>query len=394
MLKPYNENDLKLPLDEILKNNGYELVKEKSSINSIKMKNSNDDTIIITRSSSGHYMYFNPNEPNDRGNIFSFCKNRGIKLKELLANTNKEDLSPKHNLTPKNKDNEKTKELIETFNQGKALSDSTFFATKRMIDLNLLKHLNLKQDEMHNVLVPTFSLKKVQDKLITSQSGFVKYLSSPIHKDKDGNEYKRPLKNFCYGNKGLEIIKADKLLMNDIKSVVIAESSIDALSFAELKGLNLNECLLCSTNGAISSTCKELIKYFNDNLKNASFNLAFDNDEKGKSFAKDIKELLKEKATINEPVLKDFNDDLFVSKFLLLNKNFTLKELETSLDKNLLSKISSLKAKNNEKDLKLPLKVLNLIKPKIVKHLSKESLKKLDIALQEKKQEKGLSYAR
>ena len=394
MPKPYNEKDLKLPLDEILKNNGYFVVKEKSSVNSIKMSNNNDDSIIITRASNGHYMYFNPNEPNDRGNIFSFCKNRGIKLKELLSNTNKEDLAPKHNLSPKNKDNEKIKELIESFKQSKSLSDNNFFANKRMIDLNLLKNFNLKQDETHNILVPSFNLKKVQDKMLISQSGFVKYLSNPIKEDKEGKEYKNPLKALCYGNKGLELIKAEKLSMNDIKSVIIAESSIDALSFVELKGLNINECLLCSTNGTINLNSKELIKYFDENLKNASFNLAFDNDKKGKSSAKGLKELLKDKATINEPVLKDFNDDLFISKFLLLNKNFTLKELEANLDKNLLSKINELKKSNNEKALKLPLKVLKLIKPKIIKHLSKESLKKLENTLTQPTQTKGLSYAR
>ncbi|KGI55304.1 toprim domain-containing protein [Campylobacter sp. MIT 97-5078] len=391
-MKPYNEDKLLLPFDEILSNNGYIIKREKSSKNSITMTNANNDTIIITRFSNGHYLYFNPNELNDRGNIYSFCKNRGIKLKELLAHQTKE-VNLKHTLEIKSSQDNKIKELLECFNQSKALGEDNIFANKRMIDKNLLQEFNLKQDDLHNVLVPSFSLKNIKDEKLILQSGFVKYLSSPITKDKQGNEYKKPIKQLCYGLKGLELLKAEKLRMSDIKEIIIAESIIDALSFVELKHLHINECLLCSTNGQITGSCKELIQHLNENCKNASFNLVFDNDEKGKSFTQTLKELLGEKALVSEPVLKDFNDDLFVSKFLLLNRTFTLKELETSLDEKLFQKIITLKTANKDKELKLPLKILKLIKPKIQNFLNKESLEKLSLAFEIKK-EKGFVNAR
>ena len=75
------EEVLQLPLDQILLNLGYFKDKEKSSKNHIKLKNNNGDTLVVSRNAKGHYLYFNPHdEQKDRGNIFNFCKNRGIKF--------------------------------------------------------------------------------------------------------------------------------------------------------------------------------------------------------------------------------------------------------------------------------------------------------------------------
>ena len=78
------ENLVELPLDEILKNNGYFEKREKSSQNYKTLTNNNSDTIIITRKSNGHYLYFNPSDDNDRGNIYNFAKNRGVSIKDLI----------------------------------------------------------------------------------------------------------------------------------------------------------------------------------------------------------------------------------------------------------------------------------------------------------------------
>ena len=84
---------LSMPLNEILEQNGYFYKREKNSRNYLTMSNENGDTIVISRQNDGHYLYFNPNEDTDRGNIFSFCKNRGISYKNLIDNPNKVDLS-------------------------------------------------------------------------------------------------------------------------------------------------------------------------------------------------------------------------------------------------------------------------------------------------------------
>lgn len=66
----YNQENLLLPLDMILAENGYSYKKEKRSRNHLTMKNENDDLIVITRASNGHYLYFNPIDDKDKGNTF------------------------------------------------------------------------------------------------------------------------------------------------------------------------------------------------------------------------------------------------------------------------------------------------------------------------------------
>lgn len=98
------EEIIKLPLDLILLEWNYAHDRAKSSKNSIKLKNANDDSLIITRNSKGHYLYWNPKVENDRGNIFNFCKNRGIGVKDLLENKDLEKLKAPnaHTLIPNN----------------------------------------------------------------------------------------------------------------------------------------------------------------------------------------------------------------------------------------------------------------------------------------------------
>ncbi|CUU72450.1 Uncharacterised protein [Campylobacter hyointestinalis subsp. hyointestinalis] len=77
-------NLLELPLDEILKNNGYYEKRNKSSRNYKTLTNNQDDTIVISRQANGHYLYFNPSNDGDRGNIYNFAKNRGVGIKDLI----------------------------------------------------------------------------------------------------------------------------------------------------------------------------------------------------------------------------------------------------------------------------------------------------------------------
>ena len=81
--KMSTEEVLQLPLDQILLSMGYAKDKEKSSQN-IKLKNENGDSLVISRNAKGDYLYFNPNDDKDRGNLLNFCKNRGVKFQDLL----------------------------------------------------------------------------------------------------------------------------------------------------------------------------------------------------------------------------------------------------------------------------------------------------------------------
>lgn len=379
MSKTYNNKELSMPFDEILLKNGYDIKKEKSTRNSITMSN-NIDTIVITRLSNGHYLYFNPNDTNDRGNIYSFCKNRGLKLKDLL--NNKVDIKElKHNLTDTKEINNDNK-VLEDFKTLKALDEDSYFVSKRLIDKEILNDFSslIKQDKFHNICIPTYTIKKIKDVEILTQSGYMTYLKTPMKKDKDGVVLKKAIKQICYGKKGLELLKTTTSKMNDIKNIIISESIIDSLSLLELKNLNPNESLLCSTNGTYTNSHKESLNYLKNNIKNANFILGFDNDERGLSFSKSIKETIKEKITDLKPILKDFNDDLLVSKFLRLNKNFSIDELENSLKNNFILKINKYKKLSKHKELKFSQKILKLIEPKIQNYISKDSLKALVLA--------------
>lgn len=393
MTTTYNNKELSLPFDEILLNNGYEIKREKSSKNSITMTNSNKDTIVISRTYNGHYLYFNPNDSTDRGNIYSFCKNRGIKLKDLLSNKiNIKEL--KHNLSEsKDINNDK---ILDDFKALNSLKNENFLVSKRLIDKEILSSFlhSMKQDNFHNVCIPTYTIKKIRDinTKILIQSGYMTYLKSPLKKDKEGIEFKKPLKQICYGKKGLELLKSKDSKKADIKNIIISESAIDSLSLLELKNLNPNETLLCSTNGTFTALHKEGLLYLKDEIKNVTFLLSFDSDEKGLRFSKEIKELLKENAEVLKPSLKDFNDDLIVSKFLRLNKSFSINELEKSLN-SFIQMIREYANNNKSKELKASLKILENIKDKSKNYISKESLANVDLALKTSIS-KGLSYER
>ena len=381
----YNQENLLLPLDMILAENGYSYKKEKCSRNYLTMKNENDDLIVITRASSGHYLYFNPIDDKDKGNIYSFCKNRGIKLNDLLDTDKSLEIKDlKHNINPSSLNNK----AIEALNHYKELKDlnfdkPNFFGTKRCIDeLSLKPFTKLKIDNFHNLCVPSFcvdELKSLGQKFI-NQCGFMKYLQYPIKKE-DG-----ALKQLCYGKKGLEVLKADSVKPNDVQNVILCESIIDALSLYELDEYKNENTLLCSTNGQVSPNHFAVLEFLAKSSK-ATLILGFDNDKKGKDFTLKTKEALKaHKIIIKTPCLKDFNDDLIAHKILGLNKHFDKSELENQLNlvKEQMSYFLDKKAVLLSDSLKVAFnralrakEIINFLAPKCENFISKSTQKAL-----------------
>lgn len=325
------ENLLELPLDEILKSNGYYEKRNKSSRNYKTLTNEQDDTIIISRQSNGHYLYFNPNDDNDRGNIYNFAKNRGIKANDLINNKNIDVSELKSNIEPISTISQSSKKAITNYKNLEQIKENSFLTTKRKISPEILKEFSsLKQDDKYgNAVVPSYILKNHQDGKIQflTQAGSISYLSKPLTQDTQGKPYDKPIKQLCNGSKGLEILKADNSQnsLKDYKNIVICESMIDTLSYCEIKGLNSKETLLCSTNGQISSSQKEVFKHLNEKATNANIILAFDNDKKGIEFDQIIKEIIP-RAVIDKAILKDFNDDLVIGKTLGLKADKITKE--------------------------------------------------------------------
>lgn len=159
------ENLVELPLDEILKNNGYFEKREKSSRNYKTLTNENSDTIVISCQQNGHYLYFNPNDDRDKGNIFNFAKNRGVKISDLIDenNINKIKDIKKNNIIILN-NNQSSNKIVENYKKMNNLDKNSFLINKRKLSYEFLsKFGNLKQDiQYKNAVVPTYTLQKTQ----------------------------------------------------------------------------------------------------------------------------------------------------------------------------------------------------------------------------------------
>ena len=387
----YNTANLTLPLDTILLNNGYFYKKEKYSVNFLTMKNENDDLIVITRANNGHYLYFNPIDDKDRGNIYSFCKNRGVKIADLLGEKGVKGLELKeHKINPSSLNN-KAIEALNTYKEFKDLDkENNFFVLKRFLDERSLKQFsNLKQDKFHNVIVPTFILDKCRDINFINMAGFMNYLKSPIKRE---NAF---IKQLCYGKKGLEALKNESVKSSDIQNVIVCESIIDSLSLFELGKFESKDTLLCSTNGQITLNHCEILDFLiNKQAVKAKLIIGFDNDEKGKNFTQKLTSALsKDKYEVAIPCLKDFNDDLMASKLLKLDNEFDTKTLETTINTKLLEPIHYFLDKKNvllpdafKSNLTNALRaktLLELMKPKCENFISSQSKKSLNSTLKQ-----------
>lgn len=349
-----NSEILTLPLDEILLKNGYFYKKEKNSRRFKTMQNNNGDLIVISQHSNGHYLYFNPNDQNDRGNIFNFCKNRGVRVEDILKNENLE-IKLRKIISPLPNENadktvEQYKNSLEIFIM---FEYEKYKGEYRGIPVNYLNSY-FKTDRYENILSPSYNLVKYDNGAeFLTQKGYISYLNKPLICDKDGNPYKKPIKQLCYGNKGLEII-IPTIYKKEIKNIVISESIFDSISVIPVKynkELRDNETMLCSTNGQITQSQKEIFEYFSRDeiFKNAKIYLAFDNDEKGREFTKICLEYFPN-AEVLKPILKDFNDDLQVSKAFDLKSDFSKKDLQ----KELLKLQNSVRKFTNEFEIYLP----------------------------------------
>ncbi len=344
------EETLQLPLDQILLNLGYFKDKNKSSKNHIKLKNDNGDALVISRNAKGDYLYFNPYDERDKGNIFNFCKNRGLKVQDLLQ-LQKETNLQCHTL-PKNTERDKeVEEVLAKFLTFKNLQPKNHFSSDRGISNAILQHLTseIKMDG-DNIAIPTYTIKtlqntpnkpeqeQTQEQQIFSKTGYQLHLKNPILKNKEGETYTKPLKQICYGKKGLEAIifsnSKEKEERSNIAKIILTESSIDSLSlFEKLNNERLNKIntipntLILSTNGIITESQLQALQYLDKKFPNAKVFLGFDRDKAGEKNTQKAQECFKNaEVNVIKPYCKDFNEDLVLSKVLEIGINAITKD--------------------------------------------------------------------
>lgn len=310
-----------IPLHDLLLANGFNIIRDKSTRLNPALSDSFGNKFIISKLSNGNYLYFNPNNQSDRGNIYNLCKNHNLYLKSMLESYFNTPITKNYNIEVR-KDNE-SKELVDKFLKLPSYdSTKNHYLQNRMLDSNIInKYSNfIKVDSYHNIYFPQYKLIDLGgNNHSLNIRGYTMKLSNPIY-SKDNILLSKPIKSITKGEKGLEI-----LLPNDnknISKVILSDSSIDNLSFLEISNLNLDNALLIATSGNININKNiEMLKIINDKFKIKEYHLAFDNDNAGKRLRESIKEvLLKEDYLVYKqiPLSKDFNDDLKIFKMLEL----------------------------------------------------------------------------
>lgn len=320
-MRPYDY--VLLPLHEILSTLNYEKKLEKSSTRHITMNHSNGDVLVITRKPNGHYLYFNPFNERDKGNIHHFCKLRSIDVKKLIAGKHI-DLNH-HAIEPTELQDKEIKASIK-FKDFRSINLSSknpayrgLYLRNRGIKEEIFSHLTIKIDTYKNICFPTYTYEKKLNAKDLVQCGYSAKLNQPLPKDKEGKNYKKPLSTLAFGKKGIEILKDKRTKsLKDIKYIIITESSIDSMSLLQILELDTKISLLCATSGTFSKSAKEALLFLLQNCSNSIYIfLGFDNDKQGKVFTKQLEELLQPFSFTYEikiPQHKDFNEDLQTSK--------------------------------------------------------------------------------
>lgn len=105
---------VKLPLHEVLLANGYEIDREKSTARNPVLKSSGGHKVIISLMPSGDYLYFNPNDDRDKGNIYTLAKNHGLDINEMIESYLQMPVNKQFNIKAKS-EKENVKEFVDKF---------------------------------------------------------------------------------------------------------------------------------------------------------------------------------------------------------------------------------------------------------------------------------------
>jgi hypothetical protein len=341
-----NSNDIyadypKLPLNAIAEELGYKVKRHKSSNNSIVMTDGRDTIVVSRGKGNGNYLYYNTDgNMNDRGTVFNFCKNRNVNVHDLIQNINFENVKYKISSAPK----EYSMHITEKYNQLQSYNKQENVHSlweKRAIGKEITDKFDaIKVDGYKNIIFPsfTFEVAKVRDSkkgVLTISGMSKKLLEKPLTHDKDGVKYEKPINTLEEGKPGLSILRANGTESFNVKKVILGENSIDNLSYAEIKKIDLSSSLLVSFNGSMKDDAikafRELIKIL-PNLKEVVS--TYDNDKQGDIYHDKTLSILSKNKDIeikrDKSLLKDWNEDLkaykIVGKGQILEKGGNLKD--------------------------------------------------------------------
>ena len=258
---------------------GYFFNKKESSHATQKYEN-DKDAIIVKQSSSGDYIYFNAKDEKDCGTIIDFCKNRNIDLKTITS-------IAAMTITPKPAPDAERKDLVEEFS-ALAQYDIPYLTQKRGIEPALIRQFGVKKDSHNNAcfahrLYENKSAKKITGWEVKNE-GFTGF-------------------NTC-GHRSIGIAK----LGERIESIIICESFIDNMSYAQLN--RTTNALFVSTGGTLTENQLSQIEALTSAYSNASVVIATDADKAGDIYAQRLQAIVPAAARERPLAGKDWNDVL------------------------------------------------------------------------------------
>jgi hypothetical protein len=297
-------------LTEYATSEGYQLDRRESSRNSVVMRHPGGDKIVIARGEDDHWIYFSVRDDADNGSIIDFIQHRrGLSLGEI-----RRELRPwmgsgiggtvarpalklyVPEVVPVSRDRAG---LIRALAGMRPLKTHRYLEEERAIPRDLLAH-------------PRFAGRILVD--ARSNAIFP-------HADRDG-PCGYEIKNHGFtgfapgGEKGLWMSR----VRGTDTALVIAESAIDALSYAALHPDE--RARYASFGGAMNPSQPALIRAAIERLSpGAVVRIATDNDEEGAGFARIIERLVAESGKADMAVdravpldAKDWNEALLCAR--------------------------------------------------------------------------------
>lgn len=236
---------------------------------------SQKEKLVVTKSTNGHWIYFNVHNEMDRGSIIDLIQNRrhinlGIIRKELRSWLGKPEVQIQSKSFPcVSTSNFIRESVVSVFRSTVSCDHSDYLISRGIPDslLNDLRFRNMvKQDRSGNIIFPHYDKAGLTGYEIknTEYTGFAKH-----------------------GRRSLWSSQCFK----DDTTLVFVESGIDALSYHQVKGKDAFR--YHSVAGAIGGMQQPLIIHVLNKAKMNDWQVvsAFDNDENGNHYHTLLQEL-------------------------------------------------------------------------------------------------------
>ena len=290
---------IRLDLRDYLARDGFVLDEKDSSPNSFKMRGPTC-SLVVKQREDGVWVYFNLSDRSDNGTIIEYIKRRcgaGLRIGHIKEHVRGKlgDGFFRGPIVPgvPRPVVHAPRDLSQVAAKWRAAGPIwglPYYLKSRGLSADTVSAYAsaLKMDERGNIL---FSHTNEQGQVVGYEVSGFKFKG--------------------FGKGGVRLIcRLGPLEGGEPVKIALTESGVDALSLAQLVGRR--DALFCSTGGALSRHTLGQITALAAKHPAAEILLAFDNDDAGEAFAKEVKRALQGREKVRRllPKLKDWNDQL------------------------------------------------------------------------------------